>query len=151
MWCTGRIFRIVPKNLIFIVSIIFPSKKTPRSKTFRKTSDKKIIFISILIIMHYTSKELYEFISKETQDPIVEWRTCTLSWAEFPIYQSDLDFYDKISPTFNGVKYQIPVPTICPEERQRRRLMFRTKENFTKESVRLQVKILFLLILQIKK
>jgi hypothetical protein len=38
-----------------------------------------------------------------------------------------LDFYDKISPTFNGKKYPIPTPTLCPEERLRRRLAFRNE------------------------
>jgi len=47
--------------------------------------------------------------------------------TKFPIFQSDLDFYAKISPTFNGEKFQIPTPTLCPEERQRRRLMFRNE------------------------
>ncbi len=77
--------------------------------------------------MHYTSKEVYEYISKQTNDPIVEWKTCAVSGTEFPIYQSDLEFYDKISPTFNWVKYQIPVPTLCPEERERRRLAWRNE------------------------
>ena len=50
--------------------------------------------------MEYTSKEVYEYVSKKSNDPIVERKKCRLSWQEFPIYQSDLDFYDKISPTF---------------------------------------------------
>ena len=51
--------------------------------------------------MNYTSREVYEFISTKTNDPIVQWKTCAISGAEFPIYQSDLEFYDKISPSFN--------------------------------------------------
>ncbi len=82
--------------------------------------------------MHYTSKDVYEFISKQTNDPIVEWKICKVSWTQFPIYQSDLEFYDKISPTFNGVKYQIPAPTLCPEERQRRRLIWRNERKLYK-------------------
>jgi hypothetical protein len=82
--------------------------------------------------MHYTSKEVYEFISKQTNDPILEWKICAVSGAEFPIYQSDMEFYDKISPTFGGEKYQIPTPTICPEERQRRRLLFRNERKLYK-------------------
>lgn len=74
--------------------------------------------------MQYTNKEVYEHISMQTRDPIVEWKTCTVSWTQFPIYQSDLDFYNNISPTFNGVRFQIPTPTLCPEERSRRRLAF---------------------------
>ena len=82
--------------------------------------------------MNYTSREVYEFISKQTKDPIVQWKTCAISGAEFPIYQSDLEFYDKISPSFNGVKYSIPTPSLCPEERQRRRLLFRNERKLYK-------------------
>jgi hypothetical protein len=78
-------------------------------------------------IMHYTSREVYEFISRQTNDPIVERKTCVISGQPFAIYQSDLDFYKKISPTFNSQKFQIPTPTLCPEERQRRRLSFRNE------------------------
>ncbi|MDR2416415.1 MAG: hypothetical protein LBD75_07665 [Candidatus Peribacteria bacterium] len=77
--------------------------------------------------MPYTSRETYDFISKQTNDPIVEWKTCKVSGQPFPIYQSDLDFYDKISPTFNGKKFSIPTPTLCPEEREKRRLAFRNE------------------------
>ncbi|MDR2189801.1 MAG: hypothetical protein LBP53_01005 [Candidatus Peribacteria bacterium] len=75
----------------------------------------------------YTSRETYQFISRQTNDPIVEWKTCTVSGQPFPIYQSDVDFYEKISPTFDGKKFLIPTPTLCPEERQRRRLAFRNE------------------------
>jgi hypothetical protein len=77
--------------------------------------------------MPYTTREVYDFISKQTQDPIIERKTCSVSGQPFPITQRDLDFYEKISPTFNGVKYPIPTPTLCPEERQRRRLSFRNE------------------------
>lgn len=82
--------------------------------------------------MHYTSREVYEFISKKTGDPIVKRKTCTVSGQPFAIYQSDLDFYVKISPTFAGQKFQIPTPTLCPEERQRRRLLFRNERKLYK-------------------
>lgn len=77
--------------------------------------------------MSYTSREVYEFISQQTSDPIIEWRTCDVSGTEFPIFQSDKDFLDKISPSFAGQKFVIPLPTICPEERERRRLLFRNE------------------------
>lgn len=70
---------------------------------------------------------VYEFISKQTGDPIVEWRTCKASWEKFAIFQSDLDFLEKMSPTFGGKKFQIPLPTLCPEERQRKRLCLRNE------------------------
>ena len=50
--------------------------------------------------MQYTSKWVYEYISKKSNDPIVERKKCRMSWQDFPIYKSDLEFYDKISPTF---------------------------------------------------
>jgi hypothetical protein len=81
---------------------------------------------------NYTSRSVYDFISRQTSDPIVGWKTCKVSGQPFPIYQSDVEFYDKISPTFNGVKYQIPTPTLCPEERQRRRLSFRNERKLYK-------------------
>jgi hypothetical protein len=46
-------------------------------------------------------KNVYEFVSNKINDPIVEWKTCKISGSEFPIYKSDLEFYDKISPIFN--------------------------------------------------
>jgi hypothetical protein len=83
----------------------------------------------IFIIMYYTSKEVYEYISKQRNDPIVEWKTCAVSGAEFPIYKSDLEFYDKVSPVINGVKYKIPTPKLCPEERERRRMSWRNERS----------------------
>ena len=82
--------------------------------------------------MHYTARETYEFISQQTNDPIVEWKTCRISGQPFPITQNDLAFYEKVSPTFNGQKYLIPPPTLCPEERQRRRLAFRSERKLYK-------------------
>ena len=75
--------------------------------------------------MNYTSRSVYEHISIQQNDPILERRRCAVSWAEFPLYQSDHDFYEKISPVFDGRRCIIPYPTLCPEERQRRRQLFR--------------------------
>lgn len=84
--------------------------------------------------MQYTSHETYELISQQTNDPIIEWKVCTVSWTKFPIYQSDLDFYTKISPVFASEKFQIPTPTLCPEERLRRRLTFRNERSLYKRN-----------------
>ncbi len=104
--------------------------------------------------MYYTTKEVYEFISKQANDPIVEWKTCEISEEVFPIYQSDLEFYSKVSPTFEvdqeyakqfvdskpeyfsykdgKLKIKVPTPKLCPEERQRRRLLFRNERKLYK-------------------
>ena len=39
----------------------------------------------------------------------------------------DLEFYDKVSPVFAGKKYSIPSPSLCPDERERRRLVWRNE------------------------
>ena len=79
-------------------------------------------------------KDVYEFISKYISDPIVEWKTCTVSGQPFAIFQSDVDFYDRVSPTFDGKKFAIPTPTRCPEERERRRLLFRNVHKLYKST-----------------
>ncbi|MCX6808023.1 MAG: hypothetical protein NTZ80_04515 [Patescibacteria group bacterium] len=53
--------------------------------------------------------------------------TCPKCQSQFEITPEDLLFYDKISPIFNGQKYQIPEPTLCPECRQQRRLCWRNE------------------------
>jgi hypothetical protein len=94
----------------------------------------KLSLFIFLSSMGYTAKEVYEYISTKTDDPIVERKTCRVSGQLFPIYQSDLDFYAKISPTFAGQKFQIPTPTLCPEERQRRRQSFKNENKLYKRT-----------------
>jgi len=62
-------------------------------------------------------------------EKIVETKTCFISWEEFHVTDKDLEFYDKVSPVFAGKKYGIPSPTLCPEERERRRLMYRNERS----------------------
>ncbi len=109
--------------------------------------------------MEYTSKGVYEYVSKKANDPIVERKKCRVSWQDFPIYQSDLDFYDKVSPTFDvseeyakdffeknsdvknsfeykdwKLKAKLPAPTLCQEERERQRFAFRNEKSLYKGS-----------------
>ena len=62
----------------------------------------------------------------------IETKKCRLSGQDFVITDKDLEFYDKISPTFAGKRYQIPSPTLCPDERLRRRMCFRNERNLYK-------------------
>ena len=65
----------------------------------RKFCVKNVIINNLLLklkSMEYTSKEVYEYISKQTNDPIVERKTCAVSGTLFPIYKSDLEFYEKV-------------------------------------------------------
>lgn len=81
-----------------------------------------------------STRTLYETISQQTNDPIIERKTCTKSGDEFAIFQWDRDFLDKISPTFAGQKFVIPNPTLQPYERQRRRLAQRNERNYYKST-----------------
>jgi hypothetical protein len=65
-------------------------------------------------------------------ETLVETRKCRHCSAEFPITDQDLEFYEKVSPVFAGVKYSIPAPTLCPDCRQQRRLSFRNERKLYK-------------------
>ncbi len=77
-------------------------------------------------------KQVYEFITAQTGEKIVERRKCTDCGQEFAITDKDLNFYSKVSPIFNGTKYEIPAPTLCPECRQQRRLARRNERKLYK-------------------
>jgi len=62
-------------------------------------------------------------------EKIIEIKKCRISGKEFYITDKDLEFLDKVSPIFGGKKYSIPTPTLCPDERQRRRLTYRNQRN----------------------
>ena len=66
------------------------------------------------------------------QEKIVETRICKQCSLNFDITDKDLEFYDKISPIFNGEKFGIPTPTLCPDCREQRRLVFRNERNLYK-------------------
>lgn len=60
-------------------------------------------------------------------DKIVETKKCQISGKDFFVTDKDLEYYDKKSPIFSGIKYLIPSPTLSPEERKRRRLSWRNE------------------------
>ena len=60
-------------------------------------------------------------------EKVVEVKSCTKCSVKFEITDRDLEFYDKISPIFNGEKYSLPSPTFCPSCRQQRRMSFRNE------------------------
>jgi uncharacterized protein YbaR (Trm112 family) len=78
---------------------------------------------------NYTTREVYDFTSKQTNDPIIEQKICPSCQQSFPIFEGDVKLYDQISPIFNGQKFPIPVPTLCPECRQQRRLARRNERS----------------------
>ncbi len=56
-------------------------------------------------------------------------QSCRQCQQQFDIAPSDLAFYAKISPVFNGKKEMVPAPTLCPECRQQRRYAIRNERN----------------------
>lgn len=70
-------------------------------------------------------KQVYEYISKQTNDPIVEWKKCAATGKEYAVFASERKFLDQISPVLGWKMYQLPFSQFCPEERQRRRIAFR--------------------------
>lgn len=53
--------------------------------------------------------------------------TCKTCQKIFTIESEDLAFYEQISPTFDGQKFQIPPPKLCPSCRFQKRLAFRNE------------------------
>ncbi|MFA4930964.1 MAG: hypothetical protein WC570_03825 [Patescibacteria group bacterium] len=54
-------------------------------------------------------------------------KICVQCQNDFPIQNDDLKFLKKISPEYNGKKYLISPPTLCPTCRLRRRLSHRNE------------------------
>jgi hypothetical protein len=84
------------------------------------------------------------------QEKVIHTKTCKQCNSSFLITDKDLEFYDKVSPSFpksslvplikgearneqgDFIKHQIPPPTLCPDCRQQRRLSFRNERNLYK-------------------
>ncbi len=62
----------------------------------------------------------------------VETKVCKHCNSSFEITDKDLEFYNKVSPVFNKIKYQIPTPTLCPDCRRQRRLSWRNESKLYK-------------------
>ena len=77
---------------------------------------------------------IHPYVPIPSSEKLVETKTCRHCSAQFPITDKDLEFYDKVSPVFSGVKYAIPAPTLCPDCRQQRRLSFRNERKLYKRN-----------------
>lgn len=65
-------------------------------------------------------------------EKIIETKKCRLSGQNFVVTDKDIELYEKLSPTFQGKKYIISSPTLCPEERLRRKMSFRNERTLYK-------------------
>ena len=67
-------------------------------------------------------------------EKVVEIKKCKHCNSRFEITDKDLEFYKKVSPVFEWKKYQIPTPTLCPDCRQQRRLVWRNERKLYKRT-----------------
>lgn len=56
-------------------------------------------------------------------------KNCKQCDVVFEVTDSDLKFYEKVSPVFGGKRFDIPMPTLCPDCRAQRRTMHRNEYN----------------------
>lgn len=68
------------------------------------------------------------------KETIIQTKSCRRCQKSFDMSDEDIKFYEKISPTFNGTKFAIPSPTLCPACRGMRRLSFRNERNLYKRT-----------------
>lgn len=59
-------------------------------------------------------------------------KSCASCGQTFEVSKDDRDFYDRVSPIFNGRKYAIPPPTLCPTCRWQRRIAWRNERTLYK-------------------
>ncbi len=59
-------------------------------------------------------------------------KSCSSCESSFDITNKDLEFYNKVSPVFNWEKYSIPTPTLCPNCRAQKRLVWRNERSLYK-------------------
>lgn len=56
-------------------------------------------------------------------------KTCKQCQNNFTVTEEDKQFLRRVSPEFDGKKYLIPEPKLCPDCRQQRRLTWRNERN----------------------
>lgn len=61
-------------------------------------------------------------------------KQCVLCYSPFIVSEADLSFYDRVSPRYGGVTYQVPPPSHCPQCRQQRRLVWRNELHLYRRS-----------------
>ncbi len=59
-------------------------------------------------------------------------KNCKNCGRDFEVLDSDLEFYKRVSPLINGKKFNISLPSFCPDCRNQRRLSFRNERNLYK-------------------
>lgn len=60
------------------------------------------------------TQEQYLELEEFHHDTIVERKTCVYSWEQFPIYASELEMLQKLSPKLNWITFDLPSPVAAP-------------------------------------
>lgn len=97
---------------------------------WRSLLQQRSVLINLLLNQQNMDKKVYEFISKQKWDPIIEWRKCKFSGEEFPIYQWEKDLLDQMAPTINWEKMNFDLPQYCYRVRMLKRQIFRNEKKF---------------------
>lgn len=61
-------------------------------------------------------------------------KTCAQCSQQYKVTDKDLDFFAKISPEFDGKKFPIPEPSMCPDCRSQKRLAFYNRRHLYKRT-----------------
>ena len=77
-------------------------------------------------------KAVYEFISRQTNDPIIERKKCRRTGQDFPVFQWDKDLLEKLKITIGDKTYIPTISDICPEARTQYKLMFKNERRLYK-------------------
>ncbi len=70
-------------------------------------------------------------------EKIVETKKCNKCSVSFDITDRDIEFYEKISPSFSWKKFSISSPTFCPDCRAQRRLSYLNQRSLYKNKCNL--------------
>ncbi|EKE26590.1 MAG: hypothetical protein ACD_4C00236G0002 [uncultured bacterium (gcode 4)] len=66
------------------------------------------------------------------QEKVIDTKICRQCLNSFDIMDIDLDYLDKLSPIVAWQKFELPVPTMCPDCRKIQRLAWRNEKNIFK-------------------
>ena len=72
-------------------------------------------------------KEVINYLEKNNNEKVIEYKTCKYSGENFPIFEKDLELIEKISPVIAWKKFIYSIPEISPKIRQIMRLAFRNE------------------------
>lgn len=125
----------IGKKLYFVRTVIIRKFTRKKESYFLVSLRKKTISINTVVIkLNQPELEIIPKIEtnlplflQRMQETTIETKNCKKCGISFEISESDLAFYDKISPIFNWKKYNIPSPTLCNDCREQKAMTWRNE------------------------